>query len=84
MKEKKIVPAAALMPAGPASQKPLKWSASKAVMPMTTNISSTVSLIITMIVFTRADSLAPRMSSTMHISTSTTAGRLMIPVVLSS
>ena len=84
MKEKKIVAAAALMPAAPVSQKSSKWSALNAVKPMTTNSISTLSLISTMTVLTRADSLAPRISSTMHISTSTTAGRLMMPVVLSS
>lgn len=84
MNEKKIVAAAALTPAGPAAQKLSNRSAWKAVKAMTTNISSTPSLIRTMIVLARADSVTPRISSSMHRNTSTTAGRLMMPVTLSS
>jgi hypothetical protein len=46
---------------------------------MTMNIASTASLITTMIALTRADSLAPRISSSMHRPTSTTAGRFTTP-----
>ena len=84
MNEKKIVAAAALIPAAPAPQKSSKWSPLNAVNPMITNSISTASLMITMTVLTSADSLAPRISSIMHISTSTTAGRLISPVTLSS
>ena len=84
MNEKKIVAAAALMPDAPESQKFEKWSALKAVSPMITNIISTPSLMITMTVLTIADSLAPRISRIVHIRISTTAGRLIRPVVLSS
>ena len=49
MNEKKIVPAAAVMPADPRAQKLSNRSASKAVNPMTMNSPSTESLISTMI-----------------------------------
>ena len=72
MNEKKIVPAAAAMPAKPNGAKSAKWSPSNAVNAMTMNIASTVSLITTMIALTLADSLAPRISSSAHSATSTT------------
>ena len=50
---------------------------------MTTNIASTPSLISTMIVLTFADSLAPRISSSAHITIRRTAGRLTMPGVSS-
>ena len=81
MKEKKIVPAAALMPADPDAQKLSKRSAWNAVSPITMNITSTPSLMSTMTVLTRADSLAPRISSSVHIATRTIAGRLTRPLV---
>ena len=80
MKEKKIVPAAAPTPAAPKGAKSAKWLASKAVKAMIENITNTDSLITTMTAFTLADSLAPRISSSMHRPTRITAGRLMIPV----
>ena len=83
MKEKKIAPAAALMPAAPYWKKLAKWSASQAVIAMIENRIRTPTLISTMIVLTLADSDAPRSSRNMHISTSTTAGRLMMPPVAS-
>jgi hypothetical protein len=46
---------------------------------MTMNIASTTSLITTMIAFSWADSLAPRISRSMHSPTRTTAGRLTTP-----
>ena len=84
MKEKKIVPAAALMPADPDAKKLSKRSASNAVSPMTMNSTRTLSLMSTMIVLTLADSLAPRISSSVHRTTRTMAGRLTRPVVPSS
>jgi hypothetical protein len=83
MNEKKIMLAAVVMPAMPLSQKPWKWSALNAVSAMMMNIPSTPSLISTMIVLTKADSLAPRISSSMHITISKTAGRLTMPGVSS-
>ena len=56
MNEKKMVPAAALTPEKPDAKKLSKWSAWNAVRPMTTNSTSTPSLISTMIALTRADS----------------------------
>ena len=70
--------AAAVMPAKQ-SQNPAKWSVLNAVNAMMTNISSTPSLMITMMVFTRADSLAPRISSSAHMMMRMTAGRLIVP-----
>ena len=49
------------------------------VIPTTTNSASTPSLTSTITALTFADSLAPRMSSSAHATTSTTAGRLTIP-----
>ena len=66
-------------PAKPNGAKSAKWLLSNAVNAITMNIARTVSLITTMIALTRADSLAPRMSSSAHSATSTTAGRLMTP-----
>ena len=80
MKEKKIVPAAVPIAALPSGAKSVKLAPLNAVNEITTNISSTASLITTMIAFNRADSLAPRMSSSMQSPTRITAGRLMIPV----
>ena len=69
------MPAAEPMPATPKGAKSRRWSASNAVKAMTTNTTSTPSLIITMTALTLADSLAPRISSNAHITISTTAGR---------
>ena len=76
-----MVPAAAVTPPTPEPKKLLKWSPLKAVMAMTTKSTSTASLMMTMIALIRADSVAPRSSSSMHKKTSTTAGRLMMPPV---
>ena len=81
MKEKKIVPAAAVIPPLPEPMKLLKWSPCHAVNAITEKMSSTPSLMRTMIVLTRADSVAPRSSRSMHRRTRTTAGRLMSPPV---
>ena len=54
-------------------------SALNAVNATQTNNISTASLMITVTALTVADSLAPRISSTQHIATSTAAGMLMIP-----
>ena len=72
MNEKKIVPAAVATPATPKGANPAKLSASKAVSAMTMNIASTTSLITTMIALSWADSLAPRISRSMHSPTRTT------------
>ncbi len=79
MKVKKIVLAAAVIPAKPACQKSAKWSVVNAVNAMRTNIASTQSLMITMTVLTVADSLAPRISNSAHMTISTMAGRLTMP-----
>ena len=84
MKEKKIVPAAALTPAAPAPRSCRTGRSRTRVSPMTMNSTSTASLMITMTVLTLADSLAPRSSSRLHRKTSTIAGRLISPVVSSS
>ena len=80
MNEKKITPAAPLMPAA-WPKKLSKWSALKAESPITMNSTSTPSLMHTMIALIVADSAAPRMSSSMHRPTSTMAGRLTMPPV---
>ena len=74
MKEKKIVPAAAADACRAGGQKLSKRSAWKAVRPMMTNMTSTLSLTSTMTVLTFADSLAPRISSSVHRKTRTIAG----------
>ena len=81
MKEKKIVPAAALTPAKPEAKKLSKWSAWNAVSAISEKSARTNSLIITMIALIRADSAAPRISSSVHSPTRITAGRLMMPPV---
>ena len=78
--EKKMTPAAPLIPDA-CAKKFSKWSALNAENPMTMNIASTPSLMHTMIALIVADSEAPRMRSSMHRSTSTTAGRLTMPPV---
>ena len=79
MKVKKIVLAPAVIPAKPFSQNPAKWSVVNAVNAIATKSASTPNLMITMMVFTVADSLAPRISSSAHIVISNTAGRLTMP-----
>lgn len=79
MNEKKIVPAAAPIPATPNGAKSRRFPELNAVNPMMTNISRTDSLMITMTALTAADSLAPRMSRKAHMVISTTAGRFSTP-----
>jgi hypothetical protein len=79
MKAKKMMPAAPVIPVIPNGAKSAKLSEFQPVAPITTNITSTATLMTTMIALTVADSLAPRMSSSAHSATSTTAGRLSTP-----
>ena len=74
-----MVPAAEPIPATPKGAKSANRSALNAVNAMTTNNASTPSLITTMIVFTVADSLAPRISSSAHMTIRMMAGRLTMP-----
>jgi hypothetical protein len=67
------------MPVIPNGAKSAKLSEFHPVTPMTTNITSTATLMTTMIALTVADSLAPRISRNAHSATSTTAGRLSTP-----
>ena len=78
-----MVPAAEPIPATPRGAKSAKRSVSNAVNAITANITSTPSLISTITVLTLADSLAPRISSIAHMLTRNTAGRLMMPGVVS-
>ena len=78
--EKKIVPAAALTPTKPAPEKLAKWSAWKALTPITMNRRRTPTLIITMIALTRR-TRTPRSNSSMQSRTRITAGRLISPPV---
>ncbi len=70
-----MVPAAEPMPATPNGAKSRSWLESNAVNATITNIASTPSSISTMIAFTRADSIAPRISSSAHSPIRTIAGR---------
>ena len=79
MKEKKIVPAAAPIPETPNGAKSLRLPESNAVKPMTMNMPSTDSLMMTMTVLTAADSLAPRISNSAQSAIRMTAGRLSTP-----
>ena len=79
MKEKKITPAAAVMPENPNGVKWLRFAESQPVTPITMNMMSTAILIATMTALVFADSLAPRINSSAHITTSSTAGRLNTP-----
>ena len=79
MNVKKIVPAAAVTPAAPCGAKSAKLSAWNAVTAIAANMRSTPSLMITMTVFTAADSRVPRMSRSAHRPTRTTAGRFTTP-----
>ena len=81
MKEKKIVPAAVATPAKPERREVGEVVGVEGGERDDENIASTASLITTMIALTLADSLAPRISSSAHSATSTTAGRLMMPGV---
>ena len=81
MKVKKMVAAPAVIPAKPAFQNPAKWSVVNAVKAIATNNASTPNLMITMTVLTVADSLAPRISSSAHMTIKSMAGRLTMPGV---
>lgn len=72
-------PVAAQTPAAPNGAKSDRLSVFQLVMPTTTNRMRTPILISTMIELARPDSLVPRMSSSMHSSTRTMAGRLSQP-----
>ena len=74
-----MMPAAPVMPVTPNGAKSAKLSVFQPLIPTTMNSTSTASLISTMVALTAADSLAPRISSSAHRPTSTTAGRLTIP-----
>lgn len=67
------------MPCTPNGRKSEKLPESNAVKAIATNMPRTAILMMTMIALARADSLAPRMSSSAHIATSTTAGRFRTP-----
>src|SRR5215204_5046071 len=79
IKEKKMMPAAAVIPLNPNGVKSARLLEFHPVMPITMNSTSTAILISTMMVFTIADSLAPRMSSRVQSAIKITAGRLRIP-----
>src|ERR1700733_119551 len=67
------------MPDTPNGARSLKLPAVKAVNAMAENNTSTPILITTITALAFADSLAPRINSSAHMATSTTAGRLMTP-----
>ena len=79
MKLKNTWPAAALMPATPSGANGAKLPGSKAVKAMAQKNSRMPILMNTMIVFTLADSDAPRSSRNAHARTTTTAGMLNTP-----
>jgi hypothetical protein len=74
-----MMPAAELIPSKPKGAKSERLSESQPVTPTATNSSSTPSLIATITVLTVADSLAPRISSSMQRKIRTTAGTLNTP-----
>ena len=74
-----MVPAARPTAAVPSGAKLANRSVWKAVNAITMKPASTPSLMITMMVLALADSEAPRMSSSMHITTRMMAGRLTMP-----
>lgn len=79
MNVKKIVPAAAVMPATPLGAKSAKLSEWNPVNAITTNISRTATLMTTMVALTFADSDAPRIRRIAHIATRISAGRFTNP-----
>jgi len=86
MKEKKTVPAAAVTPVMPAKplllsvlKKGKKLSALNPENAMTTKNTRIASLMMTMMAFIRADSLAPRSSKKPHMQIKKIGGRLMWP-----
>src|SRR5215208_5540532 len=74
-----MIPAAPVIPANPNGAKLAKLSLVQPNRPTTMNRTNTPSLISTITALTVADSLAPRISSSAHNPTSTTAGRLISP-----
>src|SRR4051794_21880942 len=74
-----MMPAADQTPCTPNGAKSDRLSACQPCSPSTTNSVRTPSLISTMTAFTFADSLAPRMSSSVHSTIRMTAGTLKIP-----
>jgi hypothetical protein len=79
MKEKKMIPAAAVIPWIPKGAKSARLLEFQPKRPMTMNKIRMEILISTMTVFTFADSLAPRISSNVQSAIKITAGRLKIP-----
>src|SRR5215211_5629847 len=79
IKEKKMIPAAAVMPWIPKGAKSARLLEFQPNKPITMNKTRMLILISTMMVFTVADSLAPRMSSKVQSAIKITAGRLKIP-----
>ena len=67
------------MPETPKGARSAKWCALNAVNAIAENSTSTAILIITMTALALADSLAPRINRTAHITTKTIAGRLTMP-----
>ena len=74
-----MIPAADVMPLVPNGVNSDRLSEFQPCRPSTTNSASTESLISTITVLTRADSLAPRISSRVQSPMRTTAGRLNTP-----
>src|SRR3954454_13066118 len=74
-----MIPAAEVMPPSPNGVKSDRLSELQPCTPSTTNRTSTPILIITIAALTFADSLAPRISSSVHRPTRTTAGTLNTP-----
>src|SRR3954452_21380645 len=73
-----MIPAADVIPDTPNGAKSERLSEFQPLTPTTTNSASTPSLIRTITALTFADSLAPRISSSVHRTTRTMAGRLMM------
>src|ERR671915_11695 len=71
--------AAVITPPAPNGAKSDRLSEFQPVTPTTTKSTSTPILISTMAALTLADSLAPRISSSVHSTTSAIAGRLITP-----
>src|SRR4051794_14232032 len=74
-----MIPAADVMPETPKGAKSERLSEFQPLSPTTMNSASTPSLIRTITALTFADSLAPRISSSVQSTTRTIAGRLMMP-----
>ena len=74
-----MIPAAEVMPASPKGAKSARLSEFQPCSPSTMNSTSTAILIITITALTFADSLEPRISSSVHRAIRITAGRLSTP-----